>query len=155
MHRAKAPHHLNFQWFSSTHPLDPSLFHRLELYPSPNSLTSFPNNDKDINFARKNHLGPRCNRRLLFDLVDEVLSGILVVRPKYCYRGSLLETVWERVRSFPRAKCEVLEDIDGLVEMEDTGEEEEEGERLVAEIEGKILETLVHETITVMGGVRT
>lgn len=78
-----------------------------------------------------------------------------MVRPKYCYRGSLLETVWERVRSFPRAKCEVLEDIDGLVEMEDTGEEEEEGERLVAEIEGKILETLVHETITVMGGVRT
>lgn len=62
----------------------------------------------------------------------------------------LLETVWKRVRSFPRAKCEVLEDIDGLIEMKE--EEEEEREGLVAEIEGNILETLVHETVTVMVG---
>ncbi|KAJ1402530.1 hypothetical protein SESBI_27937 [Sesbania bispinosa] len=151
LHNATVPH-FQFQWFSSTHPLDPSLFHRLEFYPSSNSFAFSPDNDKDRNFMKKNHLGPRCNRRLLFDLVDEVLSEILV-RPR-CYRGRLLETVWKRVRSFPRAKCEFLEDIDGLIEMENIQGKmkEEEGERLVAEIEGKIMETLVHETITVMVG---
>jgi len=85
--------------------------------------------------------------------VDELLSEILV-RPKR-FRGRLLETVWERVRSLPRAKCEVLEDIDGLVEMEEMREEEEE-EGLVKEIERNIVEWLVHETLTVMvGGVYT
>ncbi|KAK7357386.1 hypothetical protein VNO80_16671 [Phaseolus coccineus] len=141
--------HLHFQWFSPTHPLDPSLFHRLERYPTSHSFVSFPEDNKYCVFERKHKLGPRCNRRLLFDLVDELLSEILI-RPK-CYRGTLLETVWERVRSLPRAKCEVLEDIDGLVEMEEMREEEEE-EGLVKEIEGNIMEWLVHETLTVMVG---
>ena len=70
------------------------------------------------------------------------------MRPK-CHKGLLLETVWKRVRSFPRAKCEVLEDIDGLIEMEEM-KEEEEGEGLVVEIGRSILETLMHETVTVM-----
>ncbi|XP_004496625.1 uncharacterized protein [Cicer arietinum] len=148
IHRATLPN-LHFQWFSSTHPLDPSLFHRLELYPT------IPNNHKDTNFTKKNHLGPRCNRRLLFDLVDEVLYEILI-KPN-CERGLLLlETVWKRARSFPRAKCNDLDDIDGLIEMKDvmdkTKEEEKEGEKLVAEIEGKIMEMLVYETLTVMVG---
>ncbi|TKY51241.1 microtubule-associated protein futsch [Spatholobus suberectus] len=145
--------HLQFQRFSPTHPLDPSVFHRLEHYPTSNSFVSFPNDNKDCVFARKQHLGPRCNRRLLFDLVDELLSEILG-RPKR-YKGGLLETVWERVRSFPRAKCEVLEDLDALIEMEEM-KEDEEGEGLVAEIERNIVETLVHETFTVMvGGLNT
>ncbi|CAJ2630105.1 unnamed protein product [Trifolium pratense] len=154
IHRATITSLQHFQWFSSTHPLDPSIFHRLELYPTTNSLVSIPNNHKDINFTQKNQVGPRCNRRLLFDLVDEVLSEILT-KPK-CYRGLLLETVWKKVRSFPRAKCEVLEDIDGLIEMkmvmDEVKEEEEEEEKLVAEIEGKVLEMLVNETLTVMVG---
>ncbi|GAU15490.1 hypothetical protein TSUD_45270 [Trifolium subterraneum] len=153
IHRATITSLQHFQWFSSTHPLDPSIFHRLELYPTTNSLVSNPNNHKDINFTQKNQVGPRCNRRLLFDLVDEVLSEILI-KPK-CYRGLLLETVWKKVRSFPRAKCEVLEDIDGLIEMKmvmDEVKEEEEEEKLVAEIEGKVLEMLVNETLTVMVG---
>ncbi|XP_047168531.1 uncharacterized protein LOC124837261 isoform X1 [Vigna umbellata] len=145
--------HLHFQWFSPTHPLDPSLFHSLERYPTSHSFVSFPEDNKDCVFERKHGLDPRCNRRLLFDLVDELLSEILV-RPKR-FRGRLLETVWERVRSLPRAKCEVLEDIDGLVEMEEMREEEEE-KGLVKEIEGNIVEWLVHETLTVMvGGVDT
>nr|KYP74933.1 hypothetical protein KK1_007628 [Cajanus cajan] len=139
--------HLQFQWFSPTHPLDPSVFHRLEHYPTPNSFVSFPGDNKDCVFAQKQPLGPRCNRRLLFDLVDELLSEILA-RPKR-YRGTLSESVWERVRRFPRAKCEVLEDIDALIEMEEM-REEEEGEGLVAEIERNIAETLLHETFTVM-----
>ncbi|CAJ1977118.1 unnamed protein product [Sphenostylis stenocarpa] len=145
--------HLHFQWFSPTHPLDPSVFHHLERYPTSHSFVSFQDDNKDCVFERKHHLGPRCNRRLLFDLVDELLSEILV-RPKR-YRGTLLETVWERIRSLPRAKCEVLEDLDELVEMEEM-REEEEGEGLVKEIEGSIVEWLVHETLTVMvGGVES
>ncbi|XP_058739970.1 uncharacterized protein LOC131612176 [Vicia villosa] len=144
IHQATTTNLQHFQWFSSTHPLDPSIFHRLELYP----------NIKDNKFTQKNHLGPRCNRRLLFDLLDEVLSEILT-KPN-SHRGLLLlDTVWNRVRSFPRAKCEVLEDIDGLIEMKDMMDkikEEEEGEKVVAEIEGKVLEMLVNETITVMVG---
>lgn len=134
----------HFQWFSSTHPLNPSIFHRLELYPD----------IKDNKFPQKNQLGPCCNRRLLFDLLDQVLSEILI--KSNSHRGLLLlDTVWNRVRSFPRAKCEVLEDIDGLIEMKDVMDkvkEEEEGERLVADIEGKVLDMLVNETITVMVG---
>ncbi|KAK7391109.1 hypothetical protein VNO78_19479 [Psophocarpus tetragonolobus] len=135
-------------WFS---PLDPSVFHRLEHchYPRCDSFVSFPDDTKDCIFQRKHHLGPRCNRRLLFDLVDELLSEILG-RPRR-YKGALLDMVWERVRSFPRAKCEVLEDIDGLIEMEEMREQEEE-EGLVKEIERSMLESLVHETFTVMVG---
>ncbi|KAL5139781.1 Protein LONGIFOLIA 2 [Glycine soja] len=151
-HNSNLPH-LQFQWFSPTHPLDPSVFHRLEHYTTSNSFVSFPSDNKDCIFKRKQHLGPRCNRRLLFDLVDELLSEILV-RPRR-YKGALLETVWERVRSFPRAKCEVLEDIDALIEMEEM-KKDEEGEGLVKEIERSMFETLVHETFTVMvGGVDT
>lgn len=63
--------------------------------------------------------------------------------------------MWERVRRFPRAKCEVLEDIDALIEMEEM-KKDEEGEGLVKEIERSMFETLVHETFTVMvGGVDT
>ena len=74
-----------------------------------------------------------------------------------------MERVWKRVGEFPRAKCEVLEDIDGLIEGEDMqrdkdGERlEEEGEGLVAEIEGNIWDTLVHETVMLtdcLGNVR-
>ncbi|KAK7270810.1 hypothetical protein RJT34_26251 [Clitoria ternatea] len=148
----------NHQW----HPLDPSMFHHLE----------HSNNDKDRNFPTKNQLGHRWNRRLLFDLVDEVLGEIL--RPpkgnpkrlwftegifwKQYHEGKniegLIEMVWKRVEEFPCAKCEVLEDIDGLVESERIERVnemmEEEGEGLVAAIEGNIWDTLVHETVMVM-----
>ncbi|XP_027357291.1 uncharacterized protein LOC113866680 [Abrus precatorius] len=145
------------QWFSPTHLLDPSIFHHLE----------HRNNDKNRNFSSKNELGQRWNRRLLFDLVDEVLKEI--IKPKgnqkrlwflkgVCYQGSvegLIERVWKRVEEFPRAKCEVLEDIDALIEAQDMEDEdengtEEEGKGLVAEIEGNIWDTLVHETVMVM-----
>ncbi|KAG4991683.1 hypothetical protein JHK87_025140 [Glycine soja] len=151
---------LNQGWFSPTNPLDPSIFHHLE----------HPESDKDRNFSPKDQLGHRWNRRLLFDLVDEVLREILgpqegerekkrlwFLKGGVCnQKGSvvgLVERVWERVEEFPRAKCEVLEDIDELVDMqrEKDGEKmEEEGEGLVAEIEGNIWDTLVHETVVVM-----
>ncbi|KAK7283680.1 hypothetical protein RIF29_13379 [Crotalaria pallida] len=151
------------QWFSLTHSLDPSIFHHLEAH----------RNDKDCNFTSKNQLGYRWNRRLLFDLVDEVLLETL--RPKKsekelwflhgcCYNQGqgnvegLVERVWKRIGKFPCAKCEVLEDIDGLIEVEDMEQVkvrceeglEEEGQGLIADIEGNIWDTLVDETVMVI-----
>ncbi|CAK8532545.1 unnamed protein product [Lathyrus sativus] len=143
--------------FSSTHSLDPSIFNLLEQ----NS------DDKDQSFATKNQLGQRWNRKLMFDLVDEVLMDILKPNSSekklyfldgFCEKWTVMELtekVWKRVREFPCAKCEVLDDIDNLIESEDMekvikveGEDERKG--LVREIEGNILNTLVHETILVM-----
>ncbi|XP_019449604.1 PREDICTED: uncharacterized protein LOC109352191 isoform X2 [Lupinus angustifolius] len=149
------------QWFSLTHPLDRSIFPQLEQH----------HNDKVFNFTAKHQLGHRWNRKLLFELVDEVLLEI--IRPRKCekklwflhgccwYQGNvegLVECVWKRIEKFPCANCEVLEDIDGLIKSEDMekvkveSEEglEEEEEKLVAEIEGNIWDKLVHETIMAM-----
>ncbi|KAL2334574.1 hypothetical protein Fmac_015787 [Flemingia macrophylla] len=133
-------------------PLDPSTFHRLE--------------GQGPTFGPNHQLGHRWNRKLLFDVVDEVLGEVVGgdVRGRkkrlwFAKHGGgerrvevgLAERVWKRVGEFPRAKCEVLEDIDGLVEDEDVGEGmEEEGEGLVAEIERNIWDTLLHETLLVL-----
>ncbi|CAJ2666779.1 unnamed protein product [Trifolium pratense] len=139
-------------WFSPKHPLDPSIFNHLE--------HNFDN--KDRNFTTKNHLGHRWNRKLMFDLVDEVLQEILKSKggeknlcfsQRFCNQltiTELMERVWKRVGEFPCAKCEVLDDIDNLIESEDMEKSikvvgEEESEELVMEIEGSILDTLMHE----------
>ncbi|WJX66585.1 hypothetical protein P8452_51129 [Trifolium repens] len=139
-------------WFSTKHPLDPSIFNHLE--------HNFDN--KDRNFTTKNQLGHRWNRKLMFDLVDEVLLEILKQKfrekklcfsQRFCDRltiTELTERVWNRVGEFPCAKCEVLDDIDNLIESEDMKklinvEHEEEKEDLVMEIEGNILDTLMYE----------
>jgi hypothetical protein len=144
-------------WFSPKHPLDPSIFNHLE--------HNFDN--KDRNFTTKNQLGHRWNRKLMFDLVDEVLLEILKQKcweKKLCFSQrfcdqltitELTERVWKRVGEFTCAKCEVLDDIDNLIESEDMKklikvEGEEEREDLVMEIEGNILDTLMHESILVM-----
>jgi hypothetical protein len=139
-------------WFSPKHPLDPSIFNHLE--------HNFDN--KDRNFTTKNQLGHCWNRKLMFDLVDEVLLEILKQKcweKKLCFLQrfcdqltitELTERVWKRVGEFPCAKCEVLDDIDNLIESEDMKklinvEHEEEKEDLVMEIEGNILDTLMYE----------
>lgn len=138
------------KWFSSTHLLDPSIFYHLEQSTNDNIII-------------KNQLGHRWNRKLLFDLVDEVLIEILKPngsKKKLCFLDGwwtiteLTERVLKRVVEFPCAKCEVLDDIDNLIEGEDMEklikvEDEEEREGLVMEIQGNILDTLVHETILI------
>ncbi|KAE9592615.1 hypothetical protein Lalb_Chr19g0131141 [Lupinus albus] len=117
----------------------------------------------------------RWNRRLLFELVNEVLVEIL--RPEQsekklwflhdccCYKWNvegLVERVWKRIEKYPCAKCEALEDIDGLIESEDmekTNVEteeglEKEGEGMVAEIEGNIWDTLMNEIVMTMDNTR-
>lgn len=126
-------------WFSPSHPLDPSIFQQLDDY--------YPCATVAAN-----------KRLLLFHLVDELLGDIL--KPWGSSNGGggcriqgaqLMETLCSKIRSFPCADCRVLEDIDGLIEK-DLPEVrlvafEEEGEEMVREIEKGIVETLVHETV--------
>lgn len=142
-------------WFSPSRPLDPSMFYHLE-----NSLTA--------NANHPSQLGLRCNRMLLFQVVDEILVKIL--RPylnlkpwvssnsvtRIGYKGSkLIDMVCFKIQSFPGADCRVLEDIDALIDKDLPESKvqsaialafEEEGEGVVREIEKDILDTLVHET---------
>ncbi|MED6160697.1 hypothetical protein PIB30_053835 [Stylosanthes scabra] len=151
-------------------------FHDLEEHPILNSRVSTPQSVKDCIFSMTQKLGLRWNWRLMFDLVDEVLMEVLRPTTKSdqksrlwflhgrccCYQGTtaedLMERVWKRIGKFPCMRCEFLEDIDGLIESEDMEKVkvdvedglEEEGEKLVAEIEGNIWNTLVHESLMVM-----
>ncbi|XP_054808319.1 uncharacterized protein LOC129310487 [Prosopis cineraria] len=144
---------LNHQWFSPTHPLDPSIFHHLEQhfqnYPTSCNIFSVLSSSQVRNLRTKYELplGLRCNRRLLFDLVNETLLEVVGPYDE--------EAVWERIAGrFQSSKCEVLEDIDALIEMEDVGKtmKVKSAEAMVAEIEGNIMDTLLHETVRIATG---
>ncbi|XP_042052217.1 uncharacterized protein LOC121797646 isoform X2 [Salvia splendens] len=137
------------KWHTPSHPLDPSIFYYLELFHPAAAV-----------------LSRRCNRKLIFQLVDEILADIL--RPHLDYKPwihksppdqfSLVDDLCERIGNFPGKDCQVLEDIDLLVEKDlrktaVNGYFEEEGERLVREVEGEIVERLLIETVA--DGVRT
>ncbi|KAL0548608.1 hypothetical protein IC582_013063 [Cucumis melo] len=100
------------------------------------------------------------HRKLLCHLVEELLKPYLELRPyrQGAWGGErwpeVAEKLCEKVRKMPRAKCEVLEDIDGIIEkdMDIVGigyeeEKEEEGEGIVREIEEWIVEELLKETV--------
>ncbi|XP_047961000.1 uncharacterized protein LOC125205873 isoform X2 [Salvia hispanica] len=141
------------KWHTPSHPLDPSIFYYLELFhpaAAPSAAV----------------LSRRCNRKLIFQLVDEILADIL--RPHLDYKPwihkspadqfSLVDDLCERIGNFPAKDCQVLEDIDLLVEKDLRKTEvneyfEEEGERLVREVEAEIVERLLIETVA--DGVRT
>ncbi|ONI25191.1 hypothetical protein PRUPE_2G287400 [Prunus persica] len=146
-------------WFSPSHPLDPSIFHHLE-----NS------NVVDVT----GQLGQRCNRKLMFRVVDEILVEIL--RPYINMKpwvatssnnigmwnnmngSELVNILCHKIQSFPCADCQVLEDIDDLIDKDMPAESkvqsemafEEEGEGIVREVEKDILDTLIHETARVL-----
>ncbi|KAI3508224.1 hypothetical protein L1887_23230 [Cichorium endivia] len=141
------------QWNSPSHPLHPSIFHQLEKLYHPTATTT-----------------ATARRRMMFELVDELLAEILKpytnLNPWVCpktsdscgMRGSeLIRKLCEKIDSIPAADCEVLEDIDGLIER-DMGRSmrwlqssafETEAEDIVKEIESEIVETLMHEISTV------
>lgn len=155
-------------WFSPSHPLQPSIFHYMELFHS-----------TTVNQCSR--LSHRCNRKLIFQLVNELLVEILkpyinpkpwirrrcgggVVNRRKIYGGAeLIEEICRKIKNFPLANCQVLEDIDGLIDGDlrksDVGlivsssssswsweDYEEVGERIALEIEREIMEKLVHET---------
>ncbi|XVE58637.1 hypothetical protein DITRI_Ditri04bG0185100 [Diplodiscus trichospermus] len=155
-------------WFSPSHPLDHSIFYYLEHFS-----TCFTAILSTSNKTNSNPLSHRCNRKLLFHLVDEILTEIL--KPYFNMKPwlvtvatdinhmdgcQLIDTLCSKIRSFPQADCRVLEDIDALIDrdlpelkIQSAMAYEEEGEGIVTEIEKGILEALLNET-TVDFGVR-
>ncbi|XVF09753.1 hypothetical protein REPUB_Repub07fG0122900 [Reevesia pubescens] len=149
-------------WFSPSHPLDPSIFYYLEHFTTC-STTILSNTNK----TKSSQLSHRCNRKLLFRLVDEILIEILKpyfnMKPwvvstvghdfSHMVGSQLIDTLCSKIRRFPRADCRVLEDIDALIDkdlpemkLQSIMAYEGEGEGIVNEIEKDILEALVHET---------
>ncbi|CAI0404138.1 unnamed protein product [Linum tenue] len=151
-------------WFSPAHPLDPTIFYHLEHITT--ATTTPP--------PSSGHLIPPCNRKLIFQLVNEILAGILKpylnVKPWTTARSrtnavnvsgrgvtgsGLVETLCKKIRSFPSANCQVLEDIDALIDKDFSDHRElrwretaaeEEGEGIVTEVERELLDSLIHET---------
>lgn len=143
-------------WFSPSHPLDPSIFDQLTA-----STTSSTE-------SMTGHLGYNlCNQKLLFHVVDELLVEILKpyismkpwasskehVRP-HMQGSQLIDTLCTKIRSFPYADCRVLEDIDALIDkdlmhlrLQSSMAFEEEGEDIVTDLEKDILDSLVHEIV--------
>ncbi|XP_039007426.1 uncharacterized protein LOC120135174 [Hibiscus syriacus] len=140
-------------WFSPSHPLDPSIFHQLE-------------NENNDEISNCSEFRRRCNRKLLFHLVDELLSEILkpcfnmkpwvvsTVGHGFSYTDGfrLIDTLCSRIGSFPCSDCRVLEDIDALigrdlaeVNVQGVMAYEEQGEGIVAEIEKDILDTMLYQ----------
>lgn len=139
------------KWHSCSHPLDPTIFHYLELFQPTTGTTSAA------------VLSRRSNRKLIFQLVDELLGEFL--RPCLDFIKSaspindhsyLVDELCKKIEGFPAAKCEVLEDIDGLIERDLCNlplqrSFEEEGDNMVCEIVGEITEWLMRETVAEVG----
>ncbi|XP_052184581.1 uncharacterized protein LOC127796468 [Diospyros lotus] len=140
------------KWYSPSHPLDPSIFQHLELFSPAAEAGNSP-------------LTHRCNRKLIFHLADEILAQIL--KPNYMQKpwvyynhhilgSELIQKLCSRIKSFPSVNCQVLEDIDGLIEKDLCRSElqgyssmapwEDESEAIVAGVVGGIVESLVVET---------
>ncbi|PUZ46064.1 hypothetical protein GQ55_7G017600 [Panicum hallii var. hallii] len=93
-----------FKGHSVSSPVDPIVFHLLEL-------------ELPADEARLGPLRHRWNRKLLFHLAQEVLADLLLGldEPPPPSGPPLLGKVWRKVRSFPAADCRVVGDIDALV----------------------------------------
>ncbi|KAF2315704.1 hypothetical protein GH714_040233 [Hevea brasiliensis] len=162
------------RWFSPSHPLDPSIFYYLEHF-----TTISPASTSNGNYAY-GQLSHRCNRKLLFQAVDEMLVEILkpymnmkpwastsvstcdFIAGKKDVQGShLIDMLCSKVRSFPCADCRVLEDIDALVDtdmpqlkLQSEVAFGEEGEGIVSEVEKDLLDALIHEMAVILHGDR-
>ncbi|KAL5214804.1 hypothetical protein ABZP36_003956 [Zizania latifolia] len=107
--RARAAAGRPFKGHSLAAPVDPLVFHLLEL-------------DLPVDEARLGPLRHRWNRKLLFHLTQEMLAELLLgldpTSPAQQHQRSgaaLLARLWRRARSFPAADCRVVQDIDALV----------------------------------------
>lgn len=141
------------RWFSPSLPIHPFVFHQLEL-----DLPIFP--------------GPvrhRCNRKLLFHLVDEILGELVGWSATRSFsvddgqhrrldeldKELLLERLWSQIRGFPSANCQVVGDIDVLVAGDLTETRVKrllqhpsvvaEAEDIVLEIEQDVLDSILGE----------
>uniref|UniRef100_A0A453AAW3 DUF4378 domain-containing protein n=1 Tax=Aegilops tauschii subsp. strangulata TaxID=200361 RepID=A0A453AAW3_AEGTS len=112
--RAVPPPHRPFKGHSMSSPVDPIVFHLLEL--------DLPADDSDD--RRQGPLRHRWNRKLLFHLAQEILADLLhlddngaspATRP---HGPALLSKLWSTVKAFPAADCRVVGDIDALVALD-------------------------------------
>ncbi|KAM0900877.1 hypothetical protein ACQ4PT_020346 [Festuca glaucescens] len=112
MRATPPPSHRPFKGHSVSSPVDPIVFHLLEL--------DRPTDDS----PRLGPLRHRWNRKLLFHLTQEILADLLPLdgvstgSSLALHGPALLGKVWSRVRSFPAADCRVVGDIDALVEAD-------------------------------------
>ncbi|KAL2540114.1 hypothetical protein Adt_01092 [Abeliophyllum distichum] len=101
------------KWYSPSHPLDPSIFHHLELvHPATASAATI---------KQSKFLNQRCNRKFIFQLVDELLVKILKPQTtQNCrlYGSDLMDKLCKKIQSFPSANCQVIEDIDALIDTD-------------------------------------
>ncbi|KAL0304200.1 UNVERIFIED_CONTAM: hypothetical protein Sradi_6288100 [Sesamum radiatum] len=108
------------KWHTSSHPIDPSIFHHLELF-HPSTTTSATGGGCSTILSR------RCNRKLVFQLVNELLAEIL--KPHFSLRPlippitrvehfPLVDELCKKIDSFPASNCQVLEDIDSLIDKD-------------------------------------
>ncbi|XP_009413745.2 uncharacterized protein LOC103994986 [Musa acuminata AAA Group] len=130
------------RWYSPSLPIDPIVFHRLEL-EFPFLLVGEGKRCKgsEVETEGRALVGPlrhRWNRKLLFHLVEEILGDLLLgrsdifsspctgsgsssfrlVRRDNCgmiEREALLQQLVAQIESFPAADCRVVGDIDALV----------------------------------------
>lgn len=143
-------------WYSPTHPINPDIYNQLEKYYSNMKLT-----------ARNPTQKLSSQRRLLFDLVDEILCKKVKpflnirpwVNPKKLYRcykctgEQLLEELWSEICSFPRADCNIVEDVNALVNRDLANIEEclvashEDIEKIGFEVEQHVFDSLIEEAV--------
>ncbi|KAI0500123.1 hypothetical protein KFK09_018332 [Dendrobium nobile] len=106
-------------WFSPSLPIDPTIFHILELWFPFFEPVSREAEKLEEAMARMGPLRHRWNRKLLFHLVEEILSDLILSEPKRWRRRIdsklLLSRLWSEIKSFPSADCQVVGDIDVLV----------------------------------------
>ncbi|KAG1354757.1 nascent polypeptide-associated complex subunit alpha, muscle-specific form [Cocos nucifera] len=127
----------SFRWYSSSLPIDPIIFHQLEL-----ELPFFPTEEGQPQSKVEGEmilLGPtrhRWNRKLLFHLVEDILGDLLrwshlttpTIQQSHLIKHHdmdrrnkadggelLLRELWRQMQSFPAADCQVVGDIDALV----------------------------------------
>lgn len=149
--------------YSPSLPIDPIVFHQLEV--------ELPVDDSKYHSSTMRY---RWNRKLLFHLVEELLSDLLnctgrSIRPGYHdeYTASknsydlgsgvqLLGRLWRQIEMIPSANCQYLGDIDALVaidmpvnnirELTHHPAVVDQASDLAAEVEREILDELIGET---------
>lgn len=125
--------------------IDPSILYYLEFF---------------FHSGTGTNLSHRCSRKLIFELVDELLAEIL--KPRFDFTSRvfaaapdaqfpLVEELCKKIDGLSATNCATIEEIDYLVD-EDLRKlvVEEEIESIVCKIEGGIVEGLVRETAAMM-----
>ncbi|XP_047322939.1 uncharacterized protein LOC124926703 [Impatiens glandulifera] len=138
--------------------VDKTVFNRLEpeLMSYESSLSLFDGN------ASVPNMSLRCNRLLIFDLVNEFLEmefsrKELGLGNRMLKGPDLVRTVCHKIQNLPASDCRVLEDIDGIIEndLRGIGKKlvmigEDEKEAIMEKIERELMDKLVEETTSLL-----